>query len=59
MCQIANSRNFLGIWRGCVTSSLRINQIVHLGNVFGNASDPEEVVWVNSPPHTTCYLESI
>ena len=31
MCQIANSRNFSGIWRRCVTSSLRINQIVYLG----------------------------
>ena len=64
MCQIANSRNFSGIWRGCVTSSLRINQIMYLGcfshlEHFGHLLDPEEVVQINSPPHATCYLESI
>ena len=26
---------------------------------FGMVSDPEEVVQINSPPHATCYLESI
>ena len=26
---------------------------------FGIVSDPEEVVQINSPPHATCYLESI
>ena len=26
---------------------------------FGIVLDPEEVVQINSPPHATCYLESI
>ena len=26
---------------------------------FGIVSDPEEVVWISSLPHATCYLKSI
>ena len=54
MCQIANIRNFSGIWRSCPNSLLRIFQIALLDGL-AILSDPEEVDRVGPTPHTTCY----